>query len=254
MDRFCKLAGVLVVLALLVGPVFAQQQAGQNQAGQVQAGQGLASQGTQGPLHGGIPQTPWFSDQGIRNQLKFNNDQFDRLNKAYGESWNRYRNDIGQFGTLSEADRAKKMQEMNQNFYKGFMSSSSDILNPEQRDRFNQLYLQSQGYNAFSDPQVQQKLNLTPEQQQKIQQWSTDYNTQYQNLNKSYATDREGTTKRFNEFRQKNREQINSLLNEQQRQTWREMTGEAYDFQPSFGQLGQQGQSGNNNNKNNPNP
>lgn len=245
MARFGKVAAI--VFCAFVGTVFGQQQ--QFGGGQKVPGQ----QGARGTLQTPISQQPWFSDQGIRNQLRINEDQFNRLNKVYGEQWNRYNTGISGLNNLEPAQRTQKMQQMSQDFYRGVNDAAKEVLNAEQMSRYNQLYLQHQGWQAFDDPEIQRKLNLTDEQRQKINQLQSDYQTQWGNLNKEFGTDREGAARRYNELRQKNREQMNSLLNEQQRQTWREMTGDPFDFPHTFGPQGQSGTNQNNQNQNNQN-
>jgi hypothetical protein len=52
-------------------------------------------------------------------------------------------------------------------------------------------------------------------------------------LNRDYATDRDGVTKRFGDMRTQDQERMNKLLTEPQQKTWRHMTGDPYNFQPN---------------------
>jgi len=221
MGRFVTSATVASLF--FAGALFAQQ------ANQAQA-QKTAQSGQPQYNYGGVAQTPWFSQPGIREQLNINEDQFNRLNKVYGENWNKYNTDLGRLGDLNATERSQRMQQMGQTFGQQINTAAKDILNPQQQQRFNQLSWQYQGYNAFNDPQVQQKLNLTDEQKEKLRQHASEFSNQVNDLNKNFATDREGTSKRFNELRQRDREWMNSFLTPQQQQTWREMVGDAYDF------------------------
>jgi hypothetical protein len=234
MGRIFQFAFVGTCVVLATGFVEAQQQ--QNQ----QQNQGQPNQSGTGTQKGGVftpySQTPWFSNQDIRQQLKFDEQQFNRLNKAYGESWNRYQQKMGELGkNLTPEQRTERMRNLERDFYNNFATTTNQYFtDPAQRERFNQLHWQYLGYNAFNDPQIQQKLNLTPEQRQKLDQFSREWHTQMNNFNRSYQTDREGTIKRFNEARQQAMDRLNDVLTKQQQQTWQQMVGDPYNFQPNI--------------------
>jgi len=223
-------------------------QAGQSGRTGTQAGQsGQSGQQGQGNFsYRGFGQNPWFSDPAVRKQLNLNDEQYNKLNQAYGQAWNQFRTGSG----TSTGNDQQSQDRMNQNwghFNSSVHKTANEILDPQSRGRFNQLWNQYRGYDVFNDPETKQKLNLTDEQMQKFRQASQDYYTQ-QNQGGTGAD----AERRWSEGRRKMGENINSILNEQQRQTWREMTGEPYNFSSSFsqqGRQGQQGQSGNNNNQ-----
>jgi len=170
----------------------------------------------------------------VRQQLKLDDQQYNRLNKAYGESWKKYQQQTsGLDKNLTDEQRTQRINDLQRDFTTNFSSTTNQIItDPAQRERYNQMYLQYQGYGAFNDPMVQQKLNFTDEQKQKLSQYGQEWNKQMNNYYGTYQTDREGTGKRFNESRKQASERINSILNPQQQQTWRQMTGETYNFQP----------------------
>jgi len=261
MGRFVAFAVALTLSMMVVGPVFSQKSAGTagqagttGQAGTAgQAGTtGQSGTGSSQFSYGGISQQPWFADQGVRQQLKLNDDQYNRLNKAWGTQYQTYSRGLGQLNNVPQDQRSTRMNEMNQTFNQGFSSSYKDVLSPEQQQRYNQLYLQYQGYNAFNDPQVQRKLNLTDEQRQKLNQYSTQFQSQQNDINKSATSDRQGASKRFGQLRQRDQNWMNSFLTDEQRQTWRQMTGDPYNFSSTGTSTGTgtNNNSGTNNNQN----
>jgi len=188
-----------------------------------------------GNFQGSIQQTPWFSTPEIRQQFKFNDDQFNRLNKAYQESWTRYNTGVsGLDKTLSAEQRDARMRELEQGFYKDFSGVTGNIItDPAQQQRYNQLYLQYRGYGAFQDPMVTEKLKLTPEQRMKLGTFGQEWSKQMSDLAPMYQKDREGATSRFTKMQSEYNERINSVLTPEQRQTWQQMRGDAYTFPPS---------------------
>jgi hypothetical protein len=213
MKRFtkCVAAGALALLA--VGPTLAQQ--GQKLPGKPQV------TGQQGMSFGGINQTPWFADKSVREHFKFTNDQFNALNKAYRDAWSRYNTNLGQLGAnLTEAQRTQKMRELHASFHQNLNGSVDRLItDPQQRQRYNQLHLQYQGFSAFNDPTIQETLKLTDDQRLKLTQFGQEWNQQMTALQKAYQTDPIGATTRYNDILQQNNQRVNSVLNQQQQQT-----------------------------------
>jgi hypothetical protein len=228
MNRFTRIAAAGSLAILAAGPALAQQ-------AQVQ---GVKTQPTvqQGITYGGVVQTPWFSDKAARDQVKFSNDQYNALNKAYGEAWTNYNSNLGRIGgTLTEAQRAQKTHDLQAVFNQNVNGSVDRLItDPQQRERYRQLHIQYQGYSAFNDPTIQHKLNLTNEQREKLTQYGQDWNRQMGTLHQSYQTDPAGATQRYNEMVQQNNQRYNTVLNQQQQATWQQMTGAPYNFAPGL--------------------
>jgi hypothetical protein len=244
MSRFTRLAfsGALCVFA--ANPIPAQQQSQQVQAqqkaaqqiqaqkaAQQAAQQALRNQAAEAQRALTITQTPWFAEQNLRNQLRLTDDQFNRLNTAYGQQWNRYNTAQGQLGTLSDQQRTQREQELSGAFYKDFGQGTNDVLQPEQRQRFNQLGLQYRGYDAFNDPAIRERLRLTDRQLELMRRQGEEYGTRLGEILKNRTgTDQDAYRKQFEGLQKEMHARITTVLTEEQRAAWRELTGEPYDF------------------------
>ena len=178
----------------------------------------------------GIPQTPFFNDPAIRQQLKLSKEQFDALNKAYSEHWSRVVTDTRNLAAMKEQERVRRLQELTGTFQSDFGKSTQSVLQAEQQARFGQLLLQSQGFNAFNDPLLQRRLNLTVKQLADLRAFSQQFDQQLILLQKAAQDDRAGATRRFLELRRQMGEQIGSVLTDPQRQTWLQLTGDPFGF------------------------
>jgi hypothetical protein len=210
--------------------------AGQSQSNPAKAGQGGIFQpqaGQQGGSPSGVSQTPWFSDPGVQKHLNLTQEQSNQLTTSYGQSLNNYNMGLQGLDKLSDQQRAARMQELFNGFNKGVVDPAGTILNPQQLQRFNQLHLQNQGYGAFNNPEIQQKLKLTNDQSVNLRQYEQQYNQKVNDILKGAVTDPQGAAKQYEEFRRQNSEQINSMFTPQQVQMWREMTGDLYSFPPN---------------------
>lgn len=104
----------------------------------------------------------------------------------------------------------------------------------KQLARYEQLYLQYRNWGAFDDPTVQQRLTITPDQQQRMLKFNQEWNTQMAELESAFRNDPVNATRRFNEMQSQFQTRVNSVLTQQQQQGWRQLTGEAFPFAPSF--------------------
>jgi hypothetical protein len=224
MDRFPKYIAAGVLAMLMAGPALAQQAKGQ-----------VPTTAAPGMTYGGITPTPWFGDKAVQLQLRLSSNQIGGINKAYSDNLSTYNNNVKQLEkNLNEQQRAQKLQDFQTSFNQNVSRSVDTFLSdPKQRERYNQLYLQYQGHNAFNDPTLQQRLNLSNEQRQQIAQYGQEWNKQMGVYHQTYQADPQGTTDRFNALNQQTNDRFNSVLNEQQRLIWRQVNGEAYNFPPN---------------------
>ena len=237
LSKRLKLLSAMGLLSLGATTVQAQDQAPQNQAPQNQAQQNQAQQGqggnqAQGGFNGGFQQTPWFNNPQIRKQLQLNEEQFNRLNQSYMQAWQQYNQGInGLDKQLTNEQRMQRMRELNQGLYKKYSTDIDETIEDRAaRRRFSQMDWQYRGYGAFYDPSVQQQLNLTDEQLQKLQQYQNEWNQQVGIWRKEYSNDRDGVAKNFRESRKELQDRIKSTLSPDQRTIWADMIGKPFDF------------------------
>jgi hypothetical protein len=186
--------------------------------------------GQPGTYPGNYRQTPWFSSQVVQQHLNLTPAQAIQLNKTYQQSWNNYNMGLKGLDKLSDQQRDARMQELSNGFNKGLFDPAGKILNAQQMQRFNQLHVQAQGFGAFNNPEIQQKLNVTVDQQVKLRQFGDQYNQNLNAIYQSYATDPQGAAQRYDAFQRQNQGQLDSLLTPQQLQLWRAMSGDPYMF------------------------
>jgi len=233
MMRLWKLGVVGTLTLSFTQAVLAQGAGGAGAAGQGGAGTGTPGQaGNTGP--GGYSQTPWFSNQGVRNQLKLQPEQFQKLEKSYMDYYGKYKSSLGSLDKLNEQERTQKLNDLSSSFGSNVMKSAEGTLTPEQMQRFRQLDIQYRGYDALNDPDIQRKLKLTDEQREQLRKYGRQYNEQMNSIYKD--NNREAATKRYNDLRRQSSDRINSTLTEEQRRAWRDITGDPYNFEPTFEQ------------------
>jgi len=180
-------------------------------------------------------QTPWYGEPGIRQQLKLTDEQYARLNQVYTKAYNTFNQSAADLGNLTDQQRQERIAQNYSTFYKNLDTSSQDLLSPEQRTRYSQLWMQYRGYDSLLDPTVRQKLNLTDAQVAELRQYNTDYQQKMNDYIQQYGTNRDAAMKGYQVLQPQVGQRINQVLTEQQRGQWGEITGSPYRFQPFYG-------------------
>jgi len=184
---------------------------------------------------GPLTPTPWFSNQTVRQNLKLTEDQYNTLMRAYGNAWVSNQNGVSGLGNSMTANQQEQQLRILQGAFDRDFPANSNKAFADQvaRSRYDQLHLQYLGYDALMDPAVEQKLNLTNDQRQQIEQRQQQWRKTMSDLKRTYATDRDAAVKQLNTQRANERQALNNILTPAQRATWNQMTGEPYDFPPS---------------------
>ena len=175
---------------------------------------------------------PWFGNANVRRQLKLDDTQYTRLNEGYVQYWTPYNQTITTLpADLNEQERQRRMAEAYGTFNTNFGKTTTQVFtDPQIRNRYSQLNYQYQGYGAFNDPTLQEKLRLTDEQRQAFNRYNTEWQKQMDTYARDYATDRTRVEKEFPNTWKQYRENVNTTLTPEQRKTWNETIGEPYDF------------------------
>jgi len=182
-----------------------------------------------------VNQTPFFTSPSVRQQLNFTDQQYNALSDAYKNAYSNYTNKLnGLSPTLTDAQRAQQMQTLRNDFYRNLDNGIAGVItDPTARARLNQLNWQYRGYDAFNDPTISQKLNLTQQQNQQLQQFQLDWNNSMGNFQRDFQTDPTGAMQRYNTWRTQETQRLSNLLRPEQRTIWSGVTGDMYSFPPS---------------------
>jgi Spy/CpxP family protein refolding chaperone len=178
--------------------------------------------------------TSLYQMNDVSKSLNLTQDQITKLNKLTEQTQTQYRDDFAKLGTLNDADRFTRTQELNRKYYADWNKGARDIFNDTQQTRYQQFNYQYGGFNTLYDSDVQKRLNLTAEQQQNLRaQWDWS-NQQLQEINRMGATDAAKGTQMYRDYWKARDERFNKFLTAEQQKAWNEMVGDPYTFQPTF--------------------
>jgi len=181
--------------------------------------------------------TPLYRMQDVSKSLNLNDRQVNRLNEMTDKLQQTYRDTYAKLADVPERDRAGRLQEVNRQYASDWMRGARDVMEEKQLARYRQLELQYGGFGSLSDPDVQKRLNLTEEQRKNLRE-SIDWSTQQMtDINRQGADDRDRGVRLYRDYQKAYQDRFNKYLTPEQQRAWREMTGEAYEFQPTFRSL-----------------
>src|SRR5438067_1072306 len=172
MRAFSRLALAVGAVALLAVPAYAQRDGGFGGPGML------------------------LSNKGVQKELKVTDEQAQKLDSLAADLREKMQGQFQSLQRLSKEDRREKMQELNRKTNAEVKTTLTGILKPDQIKRFEQIQLQASGPDAFANPDIQSKLNLTADQKDKIRGIMDEYRSQAGELRQGFQSDREGTMKK----------------------------------------------------------
>ncbi|HWB08045.1 MAG TPA: hypothetical protein VG826_02285 [Pirellulales bacterium] len=225
------------MLALLVSVATAQDQP------RLRGLDGSAGRAFAGLVGMGGSPTLLLSMPEVRKELSVSDEQgkeIDDVLAALRESRGGF--SFQEFQNLSNDERQNRMQEMRakaEEAEKAAAERLNKILKPEQLTRLNQSVLQRQGTTALTRPEITNRLGLSQEQQDKIQEIQEDVRPRLgvgglQNLSDE---ERQSRFAEMRERRNKAQADMLAVLTNDQMTKWTELRGEEFDF-PAFSGFG----------------
>jgi hypothetical protein len=173
-----------------------------------------------------------YQSPDIRRTLNLTTAQIDRLNAANALIQQRYRDRLTRTASLPADQRAAELERLRASQLNDFYTSGTGVFTPEQLRRYRQLEYQYQGPAAFIDPDVQRQLNLTDAQLRRFRLIQQNVLGPQAFLLNSDGSIRTNGLQEYNAYRQHTNEQMDSILSQEQRDRWRDLTGDPYNFGP----------------------
>jgi len=167
-----------------------------------------------------------LGNKSVQQELKLSDEQAEKATKLINDVQAKTREKME---GLSQEERREKGREIFEAANEEAKSGAKDILKPEQTARLDQISLQARGLQAFTDSKIQEKLKLTDDQKSKLKDIEEDVRSQSRELFQGFQNDREGTMQKFAALRKESLGKAVALLTDEQKATWKEMTGEPFE-------------------------
>ena len=241
-----RLANVALTLAaglLVAGPALAQPPGG-GRGGF--GGGGFGGGGLANMISRSMP---------LQAELKVDADQLEKLNAALAKAREETRDLSRQLGRDASAEERAEVQKKIQAITD---KAVAEALKPEQVKRLKQIENQQAGLGAFTRGEMAEKLKLTDEQKEKITALNRDLNNDRRELLGSafggggggrrpgaggggggggFRLDPE-VTKKLQDLQKEAMASAVKVLNDEQKSTYKELTGEPFEMPGGLGALG----------------
>jgi hypothetical protein len=167
----------------------------------------------------------------VQKDLKLSADQIGKVQDVLQSSREKHQDEFAALRDASPEERQSKTAALNKTMadeVKKGLSLSSD-----QDKRFDQISLQSRGIQAFADPAVTAKLNLTEDQRTKIQEIGAAARGQFQGAFNKDASQQERAEarKKRADAAKANMTKVMAVLTDAQKSAWKELIGTPIDIQ-----------------------
>jgi hypothetical protein len=211
MNSFCRTIFALGLAALLGGTVLAQQPQ--------RPGRGAGRGGGVAALLG---------NESVQKELKMDQDQTDKVKAAVQKVQDNHKDDFAKVRELTGDEQRTKREELNKTVTDEVLTAAGDILKPEQIKRLKQIELQQAGSRAFTRADVQKALALKDDQKDTIKTIAEDAAKAMRDLSPGGQRTPE-TREKIAALRKETLEKVQAVLTDDQKKTWKDMTGEAFE-------------------------
>ncbi|HEV3235477.1 MAG TPA: hypothetical protein VGZ25_00715 [Gemmataceae bacterium] len=222
----CRFALVFGLATLLAAPVLSQQP----QRGQRGGGGG-------GP--GSVASL--LQNESVQTELKVDKDQAEKVKEAVQQVQDKHKDEFAKLRDLSQEERRTEGQKLSRTVSEEILKAADTILKPDQIKRLKQIELQQLGTQAFTRPEVQTALSLKDDQKEKVKAIADAAATEMRELRQG-GNQQQGNREKIAAIRKETQEKIQAVLTDDQKKTWKDMTGDPF-------QMPQRRRSGNNNNQ-----
>lgn len=200
--------------------------------------------GPGGGMFGGAdPLMGLLMSEKVRGEINLLPDQEEALKKLREQTAGSNERPDFDFGSASESERRaffEKMQQQRRESEKQTREKLEEVLGPDQLARLEEISLQVRGTGALGDPEVAAALNVTPEQKAKFESIRAEMEAAMRDRMRELfqSNDRDKMREEFQKARKEMDEKMLAVLNDEQRQQFEEMKGEAFELPEGHGGRG----------------
>jgi Spy/CpxP family protein refolding chaperone len=189
-----------------------------------------------------------LQNTGVQKELKLNEEQIKKIKDLVVKIQEKHKDDFAALAKVELQERREKVQELLKTIGEETEKELAGVLQPEQSKRLKQISLQMRGSQAFNEEEVQKSLNLTDDQKDKIKTINEDAGKEMQEIRQSAQGNFQEMGKKMAALGKETMDKVSSLLTDEQKKSWKEMTGDHFEFKfeaPPGGFRGRRGAPGN---------
>jgi Spy/CpxP family protein refolding chaperone len=210
----CRAMLALGLAVLLARPALAQQGRGQV---------GLSFWGRTGLL----------LNKSVQEELKLTADQIQKIRDVPQSVCDKHQEQRDAIAKLQGKERREKEARLSGTIDQETNMGQQEILNPQQKKRFQEIALQQRGARAFFDKEVQKALKLTDEQKDKIKTINQEANKEIRAISRPGVVPTPGGPQdllnKMAALRKDSVDKVLAILTDDQKKKYNEMAGATFE-------------------------
>lgn len=167
-------------------------------------------------------------------ELKLTDEQVEKVGAMMEEMRSSMMERFQSLQDVPEDERQEKSQAMMRELGAEVKKELQGVLDKEQFARYEQISLQAMGVEAFTQPEVAERLKMTEEQKSKLEEAVSGMREQMMEIFQGAQGDREGAMRKMTELRESTRKKVMDLMTAEQKAEWEKMIGKPFQM-PAFG-------------------
>jgi hypothetical protein len=165
-------------------------------------------------------------NKSVQEELKLDKDQVDKLTEGMKKFREDHKEDLAKLRDQNTS--REEREEIGKKIGEANHKLMADVLKPEQIKRLREIQRQQEGVNAFADPETQKALNLNDKQKDELKAIVENLHKQQREIFQNAGDNRQEAFKKMQELRKEKLDSVLKVLTDEQRKTWKELTGEPF--------------------------
>lgn len=196
--------------------------------------------GFRGGMMGGGGAMMLLMNEGVQKELKLTDEQKEKTTELVQSVREKHQEDFAGLQDLSQEERVAKMTKVMGAIDKEIYTALASAWKPEQVKRLKQISLQTRGINALASEEVQKDLKITDAQKDKLKTLTTDQQKERQAAMQEARDNQDfaGFAKKSSEISKEFMGKALALLDDKQKASWKEMTGDPFELVMGQGGFG----------------
>jgi hypothetical protein len=170
-----------------------------------------------------------LGNESVQKELKLDDKQVEKARECSEKAREEMQEKAQGLQDLEPEERRAKFMEIGRTVNASTLKAAGEFLKPEQITRLKQIANQQRGAQAFADPEVAKKLNLTDEQKKDIQTINTESMEEMRGIFQD-TQDQDERRQKMTDLRKKTLEKAVAKLNDEQQKSWKELLGTPFEI------------------------
>ena len=170
-----------------------------------------------------------LQNKGVQKELKLSDEQIQKITDLTQKIRDKHKDDFAALEKLDQQERREKGMELFRSIGEETNKELASVLKPEQSKRLKQISIQQRGSQAFNEEDVQTTLKLTDDQKDKIKTLNEDAGKEMREIFQNAQGNFREAGEKAGALRKETMEKVLALLTDEQRKSWKEMTGEPFE-------------------------